>query len=68
MGVGLDKVTYRNAVADHGHLQVIGRVTKISAQHVWIMARSVTGTRTRIEYPVPPFPVKVDRVGCWLYR
>lgn len=68
MSVSLDKVTYRSAIGEHSHLEIIGRPVKISDQHVWIMARSVTGRYTRADYPVPPAPVKVDRSTCYLYR
>ena len=68
MSVSLDKITYRHAHGEVSHLEIIGRVVKISDQHVWIMARSVTGRYTRTDYPVPPAPVKVDRQGCFLYR
>lgn len=68
MSVSLDKITYRHAHGEVSHLEIIGRVVKISDHHVWIMARSVTGRYTRTDYPVPPAPVKVDRSTCYLYR
>lgn len=68
MTISLDKITYTRAVGRYQWLDVVGRPVKISDQHVWILARTLTGSRTGHEYPAPPQPVKVDRAGCFLYR
>lgn len=66
--VSLAKITPRHAFARHSHLHILGRVTKVSDKHVWIMAQSITGAITRASYPVPPLPIKVDREDVHLYR